>query len=166
MSDDWDTVTKIGSKAHGGAAGPREKVIRGEAALNAARRQGAAIATEKKYSTANQKGGSEGQLLTKVDRSDDIVKPKTVDDSISKTLKTIRPTLKNQKGQPMTQTDLANKIGENVAVVQAFENGKAAPNEGVVIKMERALGYHLRGKNIGQKIVRGKKNQAAAASGS
>jgi putative transcription factor len=55
MSEDWESVTKIGSKVRGGgAAGPKEKVIKGESALNAARRQGAAINTEKKFSTANQ----------------------------------------------------------------------------------------------------------------
>jgi putative transcription factor len=54
MSEDWESVTKIGSKVRtGGAGGPKEKVIKGESALNAARRQGAAITTEKKFSTAN-----------------------------------------------------------------------------------------------------------------
>lgn len=54
---DWDTVTKIGSKVRGpGANTNKEKVIRSESQLNAARRQGAEIATEKKYGGANQVG--------------------------------------------------------------------------------------------------------------
>jgi len=51
---DWDTVTKIGTKVRGpGANTEKEKVIRSESALNAARRQGADISTEKKYGGAN-----------------------------------------------------------------------------------------------------------------
>lgn len=49
----WDTAeVKIGKNARSGA-GARETVVRSASALNAARRSGAAITTEKKFATGN-----------------------------------------------------------------------------------------------------------------
>lgn len=52
MSEDWDNVTRIGKSVRGPAVA-RETVVRSAGALNAARRSGAAISTEKKFATAN-----------------------------------------------------------------------------------------------------------------
>lgn len=50
----WDTAEiKIGKNVRGGGGGPRETVVRGQSALNAARRAGAVVGTEKKYATGN-----------------------------------------------------------------------------------------------------------------
>jgi putative transcription factor len=183
----WDAVTKIGSKVRGGPSAPKEKVLRGESALNAARRTGSAVVTEKKFTTANQvndppcppssnrrkgsasrltvqsqKGGAEGQHLTKVDRSEDIVKPKTVGTAVGDAIKKARAEAKNDKGAPMTQRDLAAKINQTPTVLADFERGSAAPNEKILGDLERVLKVHLRGKNVGEPKVFGKKKQQAA----
>ncbi|KAF1987440.1 multi protein-bridging factor 1 [Aulographum hederae CBS 113979] len=158
MSEEWDSVTKIGSKVRGvGASGPKEKVIRSESALNAAKRQGADIATEKKFGGTNSRGGSEGQHLTKVDRSDDIVKPKTVGATVGDAIRKARSAAKNDKGNPMTQKDLATKINQTPTIVADFERGSAGPNDKVLTDMERILKVQLRGKNIGEPKTYGKK---------
>lgn len=52
MSEDWNSVTKIGSKVRGPGA-ERETTIKGKSALNAAQRSGAIVGTEKKFASAN-----------------------------------------------------------------------------------------------------------------
>jgi ribosome-binding protein aMBF1 (putative translation factor) len=111
-------------------------------------------------SPTTQRGGSEGQHLTKVDRSDEIVKPKTVGGAVGDAIKKARSGAKNDKGQPMTQKDLATKINQTPTIVADFERGSAAPNEKILIDMEKVLRVHLRGKNIGEAKVFGKKKAA------
>lgn len=53
MSDDWDTVTRIGQKARGAGGGDRETRVKGKAALNAAFRTGGVSAQKKEFGTAN-----------------------------------------------------------------------------------------------------------------
>ncbi|KAA8905978.1 multi protein bridging factor 1-domain-containing protein [Sphaerosporella brunnea] len=153
MSDEWDSVTKIGKAVRPGGGAIRPTVARTQAEINAARRAGAIIGTEKKYATGNQVQSTDGQRLTKVDRENDVAPPKKVDQNVGKAMSKARLA----KEPPMTQKDLATKVNEKPSVINDYESGRAVPNQQVLAKLERALGVKLRGKDIGSPLGPAKK---------
>ncbi|KAH3677092.1 hypothetical protein WICMUC_001847 [Wickerhamomyces mucosus] len=148
---DWDNVTIIGSKARVGGGGPRANVAKSQSQINAARRTGSVLSVDKKYGSTNRTNDTEGQRLTKIDRSDDIVAVKKVEASVGKAI------AKARQEKKFSQKDLATKVNEKPNVINDYEAGRAQPNQQLLGKLERALGVKLRGKNIGEPLFGPKK---------
>ncbi|KAI8379372.1 multi protein bridging factor 1-domain-containing protein [Radiomyces spectabilis] len=144
---DWDSVTVLRKRN-----AEKAKVARSQAEINAARRAGAAISTEKKSTLTNAShANTDHRRIAKLDRENDVAPPPKVDVSVGKAIQ------KGRQDKQLTQKDLAQKINEKPQVVNEYEAGKAVPNQQVLGKMERALGIKLRGKNIGEPLTFGKK---------
>jgi putative transcription factor len=138
---DWDSKTVIGSKNR--APG----VVRSESALNAARRSGAAIATDRKTTGGNSSNsGPDHQRIAKLDRENDVAPPAKVAPSVGKAMAQARQGLK------MSQKDLAAKTNEPTSVVNDYEAGRAVPSPQVLSKFERILKVKLRGADIGSPL--------------
>lgn len=147
MSEEWDSVTKIGKNVSG-SGGPRATVARTQSEINAARRSGAVISTDKKYATGNKTQDTAGQHLTKVDRENEVAPPAKIDVSVGKAMAAARLA----KQPVMTQKDLATRVNEKPSVINDYESGRAVPNQQLLGKLERALGVKLRGKDIGSPL--------------
>lgn len=77
---------------------------------------------------------------------------------MSKALSQARNGLKNQKGQTMTQKDLANKANVDVKYVADLERtGADFPAMDVVQKLQKAANVRLTGNSIGEPMLGKKK---------
>ena len=96
--------------------------------------------------------------MTKVDREDGPVATKKVPEEVAKALAAARNNLKNQKGQTMTQKDLANKANVDVKVVSDLERtGAEFPAMDAILKLQKAANVRLTGSNIGEPMLGPKK---------
>jgi len=145
---DWDSKVVIGSKAKA------PKVARNTAELNAARRTGAVVATDKKVTAGGNKAhsGPDHQRIAKLDRDNEVAPPSKIPPAVGKTIQTAR------MEKQLTQKDLAQKINEKPSVIQDYESGKAIPSPQILSKMERILSVKLRGTDLGKKLEGPKKS--------
>ncbi|TFK55015.1 ylMBF1 [Heliocybe sulcata] len=148
MDSEWDSKTVIGFKAKA------PKVTRNTSDLNAARRAGAVVATDKKITAGANKAhqGTDHQRIAKLDRENEVAPPPKISPTVGKAMQTARMEL------GLTQKDVAQKINEKPSILQDYEAGKAIPNPQVLGKLERVLGVKLRGSDIGKKLERPKKS--------
>lgn len=88
--------------------------------------------------TPNQAGksGTEGQRLTKVDRSDDIIAPNKVPAEIGQNIRNRRS---KEGPYKMTQAQLAQKVNAPAKDIQTLESGDAIKNQALLNKVARVL---------------------------
>jgi len=143
---DWDSKLVIGKKVKA------PKVAKNETDLNAARRAGAVVGTDKKTTSNKANQGTDHQRIAKLDRENEVAPPAKVAPSVGRAMQTARMDLK------LSQKDVAQKINEKPSVLQDYEAGKAIPNAQILSKLERVLGVKLRGSEIGKKLEGPKKS--------
>ncbi|KAF9920940.1 multiprotein-bridging factor 1 [Linnemannia zychae] len=129
------------------------KVTRSAADINAARRAGAVVSTERKVVTNAGHVGEDFRRIAKLAETDEIVAPKAVSMDVGKAIAKARIELK------LTQKELGVKVNEKQTVINDYEAGRAVPNQQILGKLERALGVKLRGKDIGSPLTFGKNSQ-------
>lgn len=145
---DWDHQTVIGKKTR------PPKVTRNESDVNAARKVGAIIGTDKKSTGGTNKAhqGTDHQKIAKVDRENEVAPPPKISPTVGRAIQQARM----EKG--LSQKDCAQKINEKPSVLQDYESGKAIPNTQILSKLERVLGVKLRGSDIGKRLEGPKKS--------
>uniref|UniRef100_T1J792 HTH cro/C1-type domain-containing protein n=1 Tax=Strigamia maritima TaxID=126957 RepID=T1J792_STRMM len=144
---DWDTVTYLRKKQ------PKASQMRSQQAINAAQRQGVAIETTKKFNAATNKQHHTTLNTAKLDRETEELHHDKVTLEVGKMIQQAR------QAKGWTQKDLATRVNEKPQVINDYEAGRAIPNQQILSKLERTLGMKLRGKEKGNQVNIGAKDE-------
>ena len=91
---------------------------------------------------SRQDSSTHGQQMAKIDRTE-------IGTHAKVSSETANAIMKGRSDKKYTQKYLAQLINEKLEVVANYETRKTIPNIQIILKMERVLGIHLVGKNIG-----------------
>merc|ERR1712217_1016342 len=117
---------------------PKGKASKSTNEVNAARRAGNAVATDKKFGGgSNQSAHSIVPSAKKLDENSETFRHDTVSHDFKMALQQARLAKK------MSQTVLAQQINEKGSVINEYECGKAIPNGAIINKLTRALFVRL-----------------------
>eukprot|EP01087_Luapelamoeba_hula_P009159 TRINITY_DN234_c0_g1_i1.p1 TRINITY_DN234_c0_g1~~TRINITY_DN234_c0_g1_i1.p1 ORF type:complete len:175 (-),score=29.43 TRINITY_DN234_c0_g1_i1:120-644(-) len=156
-TDSWETITFRAKKPKNTPQG-----------IEKARQQGLAVETSRKFNAGGNKQGpgvptNAGRIAedrNSIDEDADKIEVKHVSRDVSRVIQQARSEL------GITQRDLAVRVNVPASTVADYEAGRGVPNQQVLGKMERVLGYKLRGKDIGSKMEpKHPKGKQAAATG-
>merc|ERR1712222_249929 len=106
---------------------PTGKASKSAQEVNAARRSGAAVDTDKKMNSGANKSAHQCQNARKLDENSATFRHNTVSHDFKMAL----------------QQALATAINEKPSVINEYESGKAIPNGAIINKLNRSLGVRL-----------------------
>ena len=119
-------------------AAPKGKSAKSATEVNAARRTGGYVETDKKFAGGtNTSAHSTVPNAKKLDENGETFRHATVSHEFKTALQQARLAKK------MTQSSLATAINEKSSVINEYESGKAIPNGAIINKLNKALGVRL-----------------------
>merc|ERR1712039_1170021 len=119
-------------------AAPVGKAAKSIAEVNAARRSGVDVATDKKVGVgSNRSAHAVVPNAKKLDEHSEAFRHETVSHDFKIALQQARLAKKT------TQASLAQAINEKGSVINDYESGRAIPNGAIIGKLNRALGVRL-----------------------
>mmetsp|Transcript_145096 Transcript_145096/g.263941 ORF Transcript_145096/g.263941 Transcript_145096/m.263941 type:complete len:144 (-) Transcript_145096:208-639(-) len=117
---------------------PTGKASKTSTAVNAARRSGQAVETDKKVNAGGNKSAhSIVANAKKLDENAETFRHERVSQDFKMALQQARLAKK------MSQAALATSVNEKQSVVNEYESGKAIPNGAIINKLNKALGVRL-----------------------